>query len=362
MIPTYYLSIDCGGTKTAAAVASSTGAIVARAKAGGSNYAYLGLDAFLTVINLVVSASLSQALGLTSQLPLPIDPALSGDNTDAVLIPRFNLQAVWLGVSGVDSPAAVARLVPLVAELIGLPAERVIITNDTHLLAAPLRVLPDVQSAVAAIGGTGSIVVSFREGAARGAPLTELARAGGWGWILGDEGGGFDVGRTAIRALLTQRDAESAGEPVHHGQLRTAVLTHFGVEDVLDLLEAVHLPDSKGIAREKRLSSLSPLVFDVAFEKGDPLALAVLEDCAHKLAAQIETALLPASATEVHPKKVLASSSVVCFGGSLVGIEHYRELVLKALAEHGHVFRRVELVDDAAAVGARALAAAWETS
>jgi N-acetylglucosamine kinase-like BadF-type ATPase len=145
-----------------------------------------------------------------------------------------------------------------------------------------------------------------------------LARVGGYGWMLGDEGGGFDVGRTAIRRLCAQRDAESAGEPPQAALpsgaplLRDRVLARFGVSDVLDLLSVVHVPDPASPpppsisqtewnyihhAREARLSTLSPLVFQSAFEHGDPLALSVLKECAGKLAAQIATILAPAGAT-----------------------------------------------------------------
>jgi hypothetical protein len=44
----------------------------------------------------------------------------------------------------------------------------------------------------------------------------------------------------------------------------------------------------------------------------------------------------------------------------LGGIEDYREIVLSFLKENGHVFKHVEIVSDAAEVGARALAAAWK--
>jgi N-acetylglucosamine kinase-like BadF-type ATPase len=168
-----------------------------------------------------------------------------------------------------------------------------IISNDTHLLAAPLRILPDVRTAVAVVAGTGSIVVSFREGTVN-APLEDLARVGGWGWILGDEGGGFDVGRTAVRALLAQQDMGTTGTPVAHGSLREKLLKKFGVSEVMDLLGVVYAPDSTNpLPREGRLSSLCPIVFEAAFEDGDPLAIQVVRDCAQKLAVQIMAVLHP---------------------------------------------------------------------
>ncbi len=60
-----------------------------------------------------------------------------------------------------------------------------------------------------------------------------------------------------------------------------------------------------------------------------------------------------------HPRKARAETTVLCIGGSLGGIDRYRELLLTALKEEGHVFKHVEVVTDAAGVGAHALVATW---
>jgi hypothetical protein len=59
-------------------------------------------------------------------------------------------------------------------------------------------------------------------------------------------------------------------------------------------------------------------------------------------------------------RRIAASDSVVCFGGSLVAIENYRALLLEALAELGHVFRHIEIVQDPATAGVHALIATWK--
>jgi len=349
-----YLAIDCGGTKTVAVLCAPEGTILATALGGGSNFSYLGLDAFLKRIAEVTSSALSTALQSSVTITPPTDPKTRTAGT-----PPYNLRAAWLGVAGVDSPSAASLLLPHVSTLLSVPVERLIISNDTHLLAAPLRILPDVRTAVAVVAGTGSNVVSFREGTAN-APLEALARVGGWGWILGDEGGGFDVGRTAVRALLAQQDIGTTGIPVAHGPLREKLLKKFDVNEVTDLFGVVYAPDSTSpLPREGRLSSLCPIVFEAAFEDGDPLAIQVVRDCAQKLALQI-TAVLYTSEQEENARKVRADSSVLCLGGSLCGIDRYRELVLSTLKENGHVFRHVEIVADAAGVGARALVSAWK--
>jgi len=353
-----YLCVDCGGSKTSAVICDASGKILGRALGGPSNFAYLSIDAFISAVYATVNNALKTCSPPTID-PVPLPPSAAAPG---------HFAAAWFGVSGVDSPAAVATITPALSALLGIPAgPRLIIANDTHLLAAPVRMHPDISDAVAVIAGTGAIAVTFREVNGK---IEELGRIGGWGWILGDEGGGFHVGREAIRQILMEHDKASIGgtSPVK-STLKARVLERFGVTDVLEILTAVHLPDpsptvSLGadappyllIPREKRLSSLCPLVFASAFEDADPLALNVLHTCAAILASQI--AVLLGEGSGEAPRAVKAQESVISFGGSLVEIEAYRKMVLDDLAQRGHVFKYVEFVDDAAAVGAAGLAAA----
>ena len=51
------------------------------------------------------------------------------------------------------------------------------------------------QPGIIVIAGTGSIAFG------RNAQM-QTARAGGWGYIFGDEGGGFDIAKNALRRAL----------------------------------------------------------------------------------------------------------------------------------------------------------------
>lgn len=365
-----YLCCDCGGSKTAVAIADSSGTVIAHAFGGPSNFAYLGLENFVAEVKITVERALATIPALSSEI-LPTLPSE---------IPLF--AAAWLGISGVDSPANVAVLAPVLSSLFSLPVGgtplRLNICNDTHLLAAPLALHKDVHYAVGVIGGTGSITASFKQDAH--GTLEGLARTGGWGWILGDEGGGFHVGREAVRHLLREYEfAILNGTPLDDAappsskSLRAQVLQVFGVSTAPELLALIHDPDPEFsasvngtdtalghrlIAREKRLSQLSPYVFSAAFEANDALALAVLRSTADALAEQVATLLRPDSESESENSPRLAvpaSDAVVCFGGSLVGVEKYRDMVLDALRKRGHVFKYVEVIEDAAVSGVKAL-------
>lgn len=348
-----YLCVDCGGSKTSAVICDVVGKIVGSGLGGPSNFAYTTQEEFISSVTAAVSGALKKCLAVDSVNLPPTDVS--------------PFAAAWFGVSGVDSPAAVAEITPALSALLKIPkGPRLLVANDIHLLAAPLRMHPDVSRAIAVISGTGSIAATFKETDGK---FEELGRIGGWGWILGDEGGGFNVGREAIRQILLEHDRASVGGPqVPESKLTSQVLQRFGITDIMEILTIIHLPDPSSnkqlrpdspahvlMPKEKRLSSLSPLVFGAAFEYGDPLALRILRICANELASQI--AVLLSSDTVNAPRAVKAYDSVICFGGSLVGIEGYRKLILDNLAQRGHVFRHVEFVGDAAAVGALGLAA-----
>lgn len=357
-----YLCVDCGGSKTSAVICDISGKILGRAYGGPSNFAYLSADDFTSAVRDAVSDALKTCTSPPSVDPVALPPTA----------PELQFAAAWFGISGVDGPAAIAAGTRLLSALLGIPAgPRLSVCNDTYLLAAPLRLHADTSYAVAAIAGTGSCVVSFREGP--GGTLQELGRTGGWGWVLGDEGGGFHVGREAIRQMLLEADAASLGgaaPPSSPKTMRARIMEHFAVEDPMEVLTAVHVGDPPpgmihaegtpayaNTTREKRLSALSPLVFEAAFADGDPLALSVLRATASGLVDQIALMLRAEDAEDAaRPKAIRASETVLCFGGSLVGVEKYRSLVLEILAERGHVFKHVKYVADAAAVGAAGLA------
>ncbi|KAK7045635.1 hypothetical protein VNI00_007468 [Paramarasmius palmivorus] len=324
-----FLCVDCGGSKTSAVICDSEGKILGRSYGGPSNLAYLGVENFLSAVRNAVGDALKTCSSPPSVDPVSLPPP-----------PDISFAAAWLGVSGVDSPAAVNSILQPLSDLLGIPVgPRLSVANDTHLLAAPVQMHDDVSCAVTVVGGTGAIAVSFRQKADQS--LEELGRAGGWGWILGDEGGGFSVGREAIRELLSRKDRESVckvpGTPPKEGSLEDRVLKHFSVKHIMDVLTEVHardpgttiaeseakssiisLPPHLMVAREKRLSSLSPLVFAAAYESNDPEALIVIKKVAGMLAEQI--AVLVGESSQDKPGLVRASDSVISFGGSLVGL------------------------------------------
>ena len=145
-----------------------------------------------------------------------------------------------------------------------LPADVVVVTDDAVIALAGATA---GEPGVVTIAGTGSI--AFGRNAAGC-----TARTGGWGHIFGDEGGGFDIARQALRAAL--RAEEGWGPPT---ALARALRDATGCEDVNGVLHRFYTPDWP----RSRVAALAPLV-DEAAMAGDAVARDILHNAAQQLA------------------------------------------------------------------------------
>lgn len=175
------------------------------------------------------------------------------------------LAAIGLGLTGVDADGAEAALVRALLPQ-AVQAARVEVRGDdeTALMGAHLD-----GPGIMVIAGTGSVALGKDR---RG----RLVRAGGWGWLLGDEGSGLAIGRDGLRAAL--RALDGVDPPT---RLTDIVLAHFGVARPRDIKALVYALDfgARGFA------ALAPLVA-VAARDGDGTARAILRQAADALARQ----------------------------------------------------------------------------
>lgn len=131
---------------------------------------------------------------------------------------------VYVGAGGIDTDDDAAALAALIAPHV--PGARITVVHDTRLLLAA----GGASTGVAVIAGTGSAAWG-RNG--RG----EEARAGGWGYLLGDEGSGYWLGREAVRHSL--RRMNQGLEP---DELTSALLASCGVDHPNMLIALFHSP------------------------------------------------------------------------------------------------------------------------
>jgi N-acetylglucosamine kinase-like BadF-type ATPase len=236
----YFLGVDGGQSSTIAIIGDEAGRIAGCASAGPCNHvgASEGRAKFLRVVGECVSQAASRA-----GFPAGV---------------RMKFKAACVGMSGgPDDKAA------LLAELID--AERFVVTHDAKIAWAGAT---EAQPGVIVIAGTGSI--GYGENA-----HGELARAGGWGYIFGDEGGAFDIARQALRAAL--REHEGWGPRT---ALTPALMEVTGAANANDAMHRLYTTEWP----RSRVAELAMTVDRIA-EEGDPVAADILRYAGQQLAA-----------------------------------------------------------------------------
>jgi glucosamine kinase len=291
--------------------------------------------------------------------------ALGGDlggTSTRILVTDLAGRAVGRGVAGGGNPTAhpatarEALAVALAEALRGLDPDRVRAgvlgmagggalrdpmvraAYDDAWSGAGLGVRSDVEVAFAAgteattgsvlVAGTGAVAARIDGGRL-------VATAGGHGWLLGDEGSGFWLGREAVRATLHALDA---GDPP--GALGEAVLST--------------LPDPGGgraalvqqayAQSPVALSSLAPLV-TAAHDAGDPVAGRIV------LAAIDHLVALFGRLPDPQPREPVVLAGALTERGTPIGHALRRHLAERRL----DVLSAQDPVTGAAAIARRAL-------
>ena len=275
-MPEYFLGVDGGQSSTYALIGDRTGRVLGWGRGGPSNHVAEseGRAKFTSAILGCLSAACAEA---------GLDPA------------SIRFAACCLGFSG--GPADKEGILREI-----LASDRTLVTHDALIALSGATA---GEPGLITIAGTGSI--AFGRNAAG-----KTARAGGWGYIFGDEGGGFYIARQALRAALRFEEGWSAPT-----SLRSLLLAATGASDANELLHRFYTPEFS----RPRIAGFAKLV-DEAAESGDGIAREILVDAAEKLAA-LAGAVRKQLFNEVEPVRLAYIGGVF---RSRVVLEHFREL------------------------------------
>jgi len=236
-VTNYFLGVDGGQSSTVALIANESGKVLGIGRAGACNHAAAGegRDKFVSALTDCIAAA-SQSAGLDAP-------------------PQF--ASACLGFSG-----GTADKEQLVREI--LNAGHLQVTHDAHIALSGATA---GEPGIIVIAGTGSIGYG-RNAAGR------TGRAGGWGYLFGDEGGGFDIVRQALRAALRLEEGWGGAT-----SLRAVLLDATGARDANDLLHRFYTPEFP----RPRIAALAKLVDQAAIER-DPVARKILAQAGQVLA------------------------------------------------------------------------------
>jgi N-acetylglucosamine kinase-like BadF-type ATPase len=254
----YYLGIDGGGTKTTCAVGDELH-LLAAATTGPSNIVRVGEAQ--TRESLL--QSVRQACGAAGIAPAQVSHTC-------------------VGGSGAARPELAAIVRGILAEILPTPID---VVGD---IQTSLEAAFDTGPGVIVIAGTGSVAYGRdRQG--------RTARAGGWGFAIGDEGSAHWIGRAAVSAVLRAADltAETA-EDRDDSPLAKSLFKAWGVSSLDDLARAANSippPDFAALFPAVTASS-GDLATQVLTDAGRELAQ-VAAIVIHRLFVRANTASVP---------------------------------------------------------------------
>lgn len=235
------LGIDCGGSHTAVVVGDRSGRVLSRAEGPGSAMRPGGAERSAAVILEVARRAANQA-----GLELPATAAL-------------------IGAAGAGRPPEQDALAAAVKA--AGAAERVAVRGDVEIALA------------AAFGNGPGVLVNAGTGSIAFARTAEgrVFRAGGHGWQLGDEGGGYWLGRRALAAAARTQDGLGDAST-----LLERLLVALGLQTFDDLIRWASM------ATPAQVAALAPHVLNAARE-GEMVAQRIVEEAAGELSHLVET-------------------------------------------------------------------------
>jgi N-acetylglucosamine kinase-like BadF-type ATPase len=238
----YFLGIDGGGTKTSCAVGDET-RVLAMATDGPSNIVRVGEEQTRESLRRAVLQACAAA-GIAPE----------------------EVKRTCVGGSGAARPELAEVVREILAEVLKTPID---VVGDMQIA---LEAAFDTGPGVIVIAGTGSIAYGRdRDG--------KTARAGGWGFEIGDEGSAHWIGREAVRMVLRESDRNQT--ELGESSLVKGLYKTWGVGSFLDLARAANSVPPPDFA------ALFPAVADSQHEIGRQ----VLREAGREL-AQVASAVI----------------------------------------------------------------------
>lgn len=234
----FFLGVDGGQSSTTALIGDAGGRVLGTGSAGPCNH---------------VSAA-EAAAKFTRTLRECIGNACQAAGLD---FDALHFDAACVGMSGgPEDKVGILRHL--------LHTDRLEVTNDAVIaLAGATAGAPGIIT----IAGTGSIAFGRNQDG-------RSVRAGGWGYIFGDEGGGFDIGRQALRAALRMEEGWGPATA-----LREQLLAATGDSSSNQVLHRFYTPEWP----RSRVAKLAQLVDRAALD-GDAVASEIIGNAAQQLA------------------------------------------------------------------------------
>ena len=258
----YIVGIDGGGTKTIGLLTTEAGEYITKVQAGPSNYHVVGAQQTHDVLKEIIF-ELSAHVGNTA--------------IDSI---RF-----CIGMAGLGRTED-KKVIGQICDEIGINKNR-ILTHDAHIALVGGT---GKQEGVIVISGTGSIVYGVNEHG-------KEARAGGWGYLLGDEGSGYDIALKGLQAVARAADKRELPTELTH-----LILKRLELNEPNDLIRWTHA------ASRDEIAQLASVVFEAA-EIRDTKAEKIIDSAMSEFACAVETVIMQLEFS--HPFEIVFSGGIL---------------------------------------------------
>lgn len=301
--PHLVVAVDGGGSKTraiagiiefedttpssaprgnSAAPPAATLTVLGTANSGPGNARAVGFDVAQTNIKEAIDTALQIAREqpkegeAISQIGSDIFPttvclSLAGVGRE---VDRLRMEQWGYGNQLGSAVLATTDADPLLAYL-NFERSPILFSADNPILGSRLRFsLNSATNAIALISGTGSFCFGTSDSGSR-------ETCGGWGGLLGDEGGGYWIAMEGLKAVTRQADGRG---PVT--LLTQHILPYLGLQNATELIGLVYDPKTT----RDQLAKIAGIVFALSAE--DPIANQIVSDSGRWLAELIKTVSL----------------------------------------------------------------------
>ena len=272
-----WIGIDGGGTKTSCVIGDEHGHLLASAVGSASNIQGVSLDKVRSTLLALIDKVIIDSKSTLQQV-----------------------ESIYLCLAGADreSDRVVIRGLFQKTDY----ESKIQITNDAK---AAFVAGTWGETGLLLIAGTGSIVF------AQSKETDQVIRVGGWGYLLGDEGSGFYIGKHALNAVLKSFDKRE-----QETLLTELLLNHFQITDARELISIYS--DELLIPK---IANLSKYVIEAA-KKEDAIAKSILFDSVNELIEMV----LAANRQLVEPSKLLV------LHGGMFADSYFKELFVNGLS------------------------------
>lgn len=285
----YFLGVDGGGSKTTAVVYSSDGKFISSAVGESINYCSVGLE------------NARQAMA-------DIINRLSVKEFDCAVIGSAALNGRASGKETAEFCSGIIK------------SKKIIMDSDLYIA---LEAADSDGECAAVISGTGSMAVMRNSDG-------EIKTAGGWGYILGDEGSGYSVGLCGIKAAIRGFE-KSAPETI----LTQKCLDYFDISDIFGLIDLYY---NKSVSRKITAAFAKEVI--ISADNGDRVAKKIVESEAESLS---ETVLSIINSSDKNIK-------IGLWGGMFQHNESYKNHFRSLLSDKG--YNNVNLIEFTPELGA----------